>query len=70
MKPSLKYLGWALAGGAVGAAIGILTAPASGRETRRRIAYRIDEEKERASGYLRRQVQGGKQKLAGLVGAA
>jgi len=34
----LTYLGMALLGGAVGAAIGLLAAPAPGRQTRRRLA--------------------------------
>jgi gas vesicle protein len=45
-KRAWQYLGFALAGGAVGAVVGLLTAPASGYETRRRLTERIDEEKE------------------------
>ncbi len=43
---TLKYTGLAIAGGAIGAAIGILVAPASGAETRRRISNRIEEERD------------------------
>jgi gas vesicle protein len=35
---NLTYLAMALLGGAVGAAIGLLAAPAPGRQTRRRLA--------------------------------
>ncbi len=37
-RKNLKYIGLALAGGLVGAGLGLLLAPRSGRETRRRIA--------------------------------
>jgi gas vesicle protein len=40
---ALKYIGVAVVAGAVGAALGMLFAPASGQETRRRIAQRIEE---------------------------
>ena len=43
---TLKYAGLAVAGGAVGAAIGILLAPASGADTRRAIAERIESERD------------------------
>jgi gas vesicle protein len=46
MSRNLKYLGVALAGGVVGAVVGLLFAPAPGRETRRKLARRIAEEKE------------------------
>ncbi|MBI3932722.1 MAG: YtxH domain-containing protein [Acidobacteria bacterium] len=46
MTPKLKHLGWALAGAAIGAAVGLFTAPASGRETRRRLSRRLTEETE------------------------
>jgi gas vesicle protein len=42
---TIKYAGLAIAGGAIGAAIGILVAPASGAETRRKISDRIDAER-------------------------
>jgi hypothetical protein len=48
---TLKYAGIAIAGGAVGAAIGLLMAPAAGAETRRRITERIDSERDE---FLRR----------------
>jgi gas vesicle protein len=43
---TLKYAGLAIAGGAIGAAIGILVAPASGAETRRHISDRIEAERD------------------------
>lgn len=46
LDKTLKYAGLAIAGGAVGAAIGILMAPASGAETRRLITNRIEAERD------------------------
>jgi gas vesicle protein len=43
-KRAVNYVGLALVAGAVGAAAGVLFAPASGRETRRRASRRIAEE--------------------------
>jgi len=45
-RSNLKYLGIALVGSAVGAAIGLLLAPASGRETRRKLARTIGDRKD------------------------
>ena len=45
MNHGLKYAGWALVGGALGSAFAYLTAPASGPETRRRIARRVEDER-------------------------
>ncbi len=45
LDKTIKYAGLAIAGGAIGAAIGILVAPASGAETRRKISDRIDAER-------------------------
>jgi gas vesicle protein len=45
LDKTIKYAGLAIAGGAIGAAIGILVAPASGAETRRRISDRIESER-------------------------
>lgn len=39
----LKYLGIAVLGGVAGLVAGVLMAPASGRETRRKLAYRLDQ---------------------------
>ncbi|MEO8501661.1 MAG: YtxH domain-containing protein [Vicinamibacteria bacterium] len=44
-EKTIKYAGLAIAGGAVGAAIGILIAPASGAETRKLITDRIESER-------------------------
>lgn len=46
LDQTLKYAGLAIAGGAVGAAIGILVAPASGAETRRRISDGIQSQRD------------------------
>ena len=50
---SLKYVGIALTAGIVGAAVALLMAPASGRETRRRLSRRFEEESRRMSRSLR-----------------
>jgi gas vesicle protein len=50
---SLKYVGIALTAGIVGAAVALLIAPASGRETRRRLGRRFEEESRRMSRTLR-----------------
>lgn len=41
-----KYMGVALLAGGLGAALGVLMAPASGRETRRKVLRRMDEAKD------------------------
>jgi gas vesicle protein len=43
----LKYVGVALTAGIVGAAVALLMAPSSGRDTRRRISRRFEEESRR-----------------------
>jgi len=45
-RKSLTYVGIALAGGVAGALVGLLAAPYSGRETRRRIARTIGDRKD------------------------
>ncbi len=45
-RKNLTYLGIALAGGAMGAVLGLLSAPYSGRETRKRIARSIGDKKD------------------------
>jgi gas vesicle protein len=78
MNHGLKYAGWALVGGAVGSTLAYLTAPASGAETRRRIARRVEDEKhellrkgeravEHAADYLEGQLKQGKRKLSQMV---
>ena len=54
LDKTLKYAGLAIAGGAVGAAIGILIAPASGAETRKLISDRIESERDEFLKRLRR----------------
>jgi len=49
----LKYVGVALTAGIVGAAVALLMAPASGRETRRRLRRRYEEESRRLGRTLR-----------------
>jgi gas vesicle protein len=44
---TLKYFGVVLTAGLVGAGVALLLAPASGEETRRRVARTLDEEKRR-----------------------
>jgi gas vesicle protein len=44
---SLRYVGIALTAGIVGAAVALLIAPSSGRETRRRLGRRLEEESRR-----------------------
>jgi hypothetical protein len=45
-RSTFTYVGMGLLGAAVGILAGLLVAPASGRETRRRLSRRIGEEKE------------------------
>ena len=54
LDKTLKYAGLAIAGGAVGAAIGMLIAPASGAETRKLISDRIESERAEFLKRLRR----------------
>jgi len=54
LDKTLKYAGLAIAGGAVGAAIGMLIAPASGAETRKLISDRIQSERDEFLKRLRR----------------
>ena len=46
MSSVLRYTGVALAGGLLGALAGVLLAPDSGRNTRRRLAFRLEEGRE------------------------
>jgi len=77
-RPKLKYLGAALVGSFVAAAAALLLAPASGRETRRKLARRLADEREalalrgnRALGgvseYLYDQFEESKRKLAAVA---
>jgi gas vesicle protein len=45
-REGFKYFGVALVGGGIGAILGVLFAPASGRETRRMLARRVEETKD------------------------
>ena len=70
MSNGLKYAGIALAGGVVGAALGLLYAPASGEETRRRLAHRVEQEKEalrRRTQQVQEQVRESRRRLAAVV---
>jgi gas vesicle protein len=78
MAQDLKYLGWALVGAALGAAVALLAAPASGTETRRRIRRRVEDEKDAvlskgqraldgASHYVQQRLAEGRRKLAQVV---
>jgi len=75
---TLKYTGFALGGAVIGVGVALLTAPASGRETRRRISRRIAEEKkallrrgqravDEASEYIQDQLRQGKRMLEEVV---
>jgi gas vesicle protein len=68
MARTLKYAGWALAGGAVGALVGLLTAPASGRETRRRIARRVQDEKDAVLSRGHRALEGAQRLVRSRLG--
>jgi len=66
-----KYLGLALAGGAIGALAGLLLAPAPGRETRRRLSRKISEERQalvrtghRAADYVQERFDEGRRRLS------
>ena len=63
-RKNLTYLGVALAGGALGALVGLLAAPYTGRETRRRLGRAVRDRRDaiiqrgyqavdEVSGYLR-----------------
>src|SRR5437867_1981315 len=54
---SLKYVGVALTAGIVGAAVALLLAPQSGRETRRKLGRRFEEESRRMSRTLQNEKQ-------------
>ena len=78
VRQELTYLGVALVAGGLGLLAGLLFAPASGRETRRMIGRRIDEEKEQlvrkgqraiedVTDYVEDQIEEGKRKLSKVV---
>jgi gas vesicle protein len=56
-KEALSYFGVLLVGVASGWAVGMLTAPAAGSETRRRLSGRFDDGKERLRREARRVVE-------------
>lgn len=64
---TLKYFGVVLTAGLVGAAVALLLAPASGEETRRRLARGMDDEKRRMMKRINREkanlVKRGRRKL-------
>lgn len=78
MRHWFRYAGCVLLGGAVGAAIAYLTAPASGLESRRRLGRRLEDETSdlrrkgvraarQATDYLEDQLKQGKKKLSEVV---
>ena len=78
MRNWFRYVGCALLGGAVGAAIAYLTAPASGLESRRRLGRRLEDETDElrrkgvkaarhAAEYVEDQLKEGKRKLSEVV---
>jgi gas vesicle protein len=73
-KQGLSYLGAGVLGGAAGYIVGMLTAPAAGEETRRRLSWKLDDGKTRlrrtgqkvvdeAATRLEHGIESGKQKL-------
>jgi gas vesicle protein len=78
LRQDFTYLGVALVAGGLGLLAGLLIAPASGRETRRMIGRRMDEEKEQlvrkgkraiedVTDYVEDQIEEGKRKLSKAV---
>jgi gas vesicle protein len=78
LKQDLTYLGVALVAGGLGLLAGLLVAPASGRDTRRKIGRRLDEEKdvlvrkgqralEDVADYVEDHIDEGKRKLNKVV---
>lgn len=78
MRNWFRYAGCVVLGGAVGAAIAYLTAPASGFESRRRLGRRLEDETDElrrksvkaarhAADYLEDQLKQGKKKLSEVV---
>lgn len=70
MSKALKYSGFALAGSAVGAALALLYAPASGAETRRRLSRRIQDERDALQAHgraVRESISEGRRRIASAV---
>jgi gas vesicle protein len=70
MTKAARYAGFAILGGAVGATLALLYAPASGSETRRKLAHRIDESKEALSEKgraIQDSIRSGRRRLAAVV---
>lgn len=71
MTRNAKYLGLALAGGAIGVLAGLLMAPGPGRETRRKLSRRISEERDalvrtghRAADYVQERLDEGRRRFS------
>ena len=76
MTRNETYLGLVLVGATIGAVAGLLLAPAPGRETRRKLARRIVDEKDaaarssrRAIDYVQERVAEGRERLARVTAA-
>lgn len=71
MKPQTekvaKAVGAVIAGATVGYVAGTLTAPASGKETRRRIVRRVEDETHRVAGKARQSVAAARDEAKGLA---
>jgi len=65
----LGALGVLVLGGAAGYIAGLLSAPASGRETRRRIGQRVEDEREEVMRRGRRAVDGAADRLGRSIHA-
>lgn len=63
----LRYVGVALVAGTIGAAVALLLAPDTGRNTRRRIAKRLDRERQLAARRTRRMVDEAEHYIEGRV---
>ncbi len=70
MSKAGRYTTFAVLGGAIGATVALLFAPASGPETRRRLARRIEDEREALSQRgraLQESIREGRRRLASVV---
>ena len=70
MSKAARYTTFAVLGGAIGATIALLYAPSSGSETRRRLARRLEDEREAFSQRgraLQESIREGRRRLASVV---
>lgn len=67
MNRVVTTVGAALAGAAVGYAAGLLTAPAKGRDTRRRLGHQLEDEAQDLARRAEHTLRDAKHKLADVV---